>query len=168
MHWVIAFITGLAGLIWALNSLQNSSGVSLNPFSAWRRWQFKKTHGAPPLYKLTDPVDLVSVLLLGTAKCKGEVTSSQKARLKEIFVGQFKLSPDEADDQLVAASFLIRDQVYVVDKLNRILEQGRQRLSVEQRAGLLNLMRDVAAVDGPPNAEQTKLIDHTLQLFNAR
>jgi len=167
MGHLIAAITAIAGLLWALNSLQRS-GIGLNPFAAYRRWQWKKTHNVKPLYNLRDPTEVAAVLLLGTAKCKGELTSGQKAKLVQIFTEVLKLPRNEADDLMVAATFLLRDEVYVGDNVSKVLANTRQQLTPEQKASLLNLMEEVAAVDGSANQEQRNLITRTIEAFNQR
>jgi uncharacterized tellurite resistance protein B-like protein len=167
MAQLIALLGAIAGLIWAVNSLEKS-GVSLNPFAWWRRSQWRKQHGTKPLYRLRDPAEVAAVLLLGVAKCKGDVTAGQKAKLRDLYVRVLKLPEPEADDMLVAAAFLARDEVYIVDSVERILLNTRRAMSAEQKASVLNLMEEVAAVDGPVNAEQRKLIDRTMETLNRR
>ena len=167
MGQFIALLGAIAGLLWALNSLEKS-GISLNPFAWWRRHQWMKQHGTKPLYRLRDPTEVAIVLLLGTAKCKGDVTATQKARLRDLCTRVMKLPEAEADDLIVAASFLARDEVYLVDTVERILQGTRRHLSAEQKASVLNMMEEVAAVDGPANAEQRRLIDRTMEVLNRR
>ena len=167
MAQLIALLGAIAGLIWAINAL-GKDGVSFNPFAWWRKLQWSRRHGTKPLYRLRDPVETGIVLLLGVAKCKGDVTATQKARVRELCTRVMKLPEAEADDLLVAGAFLLRDEVYLVDNLERILAGTRRQLSGEQKASLLNMLEDVAAVDGPANAEQRRLIDATMALFNRR
>lgn len=167
MAQLIALLGAVAGLFWAINALQKS-GISLNPFAWLRRMKWQKQYGTRPLYRLRDPTEVAAVLLLGAAKCKGELTATQKARLRDLYVRVLKLPEAEADDMLVAASFLVRDEVYIVDHLERILAGTRHLLSAEQKASVLNMMEEVALVDGPANAEQRKLIDHTAAVLNRR
>ena len=108
------------------------------------------------------------MLLLGIAKCKGEVTATQKARLRDLYVRVLKMPAAEADDMLVAATFMLRDEIYLVDNVERLLLNTRRGLSAEQKASVLNLMEEMATVDGPVNAEQRKLIDRTMECFNRR
>lgn len=170
MHIVIAVITALAGLLWALNSLMNSGFhlSSLNPFAAYRRWQWRRTYGAKPIYRLERPMDVAAVLLLGIAKADGDITSDQKRELQAIFQTEFDISRDEAADLLLASSHLIRDEIYIVDHLDKILEISAPRFEAENVSSLLRLMRRVAALDGSINGEQQKLIDATERYFAAR
>jgi uncharacterized tellurite resistance protein B-like protein len=170
MHIVIAVITALAGLIWALSSLANSGFrlSSLDPFAAYRRWQWRRTYGAKPIYKLDRPMDVAALLLLGIAKADGDITSDQKRELQTIFQTEFEMSRDEAADLLLASSHLIRDEIYIVDHLDKILERSAARFEPENVRSLLALMRRVAALDGSINGEQQKLIDATERYFAAK
>lgn len=170
MHIVIAAITALAGLLWAINSLQRSGFhfSSLNPFLAYRRWHWRKTYGGKPIYKLDRPMDVAAVLLLGVAKADGDITSDQKRELQALFQSEFDITRDAAADLLLASSHMIRDVIYIVDHLDRILERSAPRFEPEAVSSLLAMMRRVAALDGAINGEQQKLIDATERFFAAR
>ena len=170
MHIVIAAITALAGLLWAINSLQRSGFhfSSLNPFLAYRRWQWRKTYGGRPIYKLDKPMDVAAVLLLGVAKADGDITSDQKRELQALFQSEFDITRDAAADLLLASSHMIRDVIYIVDHLDKILELSAPRFEPEAVSSLLAMMRRVAALDGAINGEQQKLIDATERFFTAR
>ena len=167
---IIAAITALAGLLWALSSLQRSGFQfsSLNPFLAYRRWQWRKTYGGKPIYKLDRPMDVAAVLLLGVAKADGDITSDQKRELQSLFQSEFELSRDQAADLLLASSHLIRDEIYIVDHLDKILERSVERFEAGASASLLGMMRKIALLDGSINSEQQKLIDATERYFAAR
>ena len=167
MHVVIGVITAVAGLIWALVALQRA-GVSLgslDPFAWYRRMQWQRRYADKPLYCLNDPMDVAAVLLLATAKCEGEVSAEQKQTLLRIFESEFSLSADEAADLLVAGAHLLRNEVYVLDSLGRVLERSKERFTMAQVASLVALMQRIAELDGPANEEQRKLIDATQRYF---
>lgn len=170
MHVIIAAITAIAGLFWALNSLQRSGFDlnSLNPFLAYRRWRWRSTYGARPIYRLERPMDVAAVLLLGIAKADGDITSDQKRELQAMFQSEFEISRDQAADLLLASSHLIRDQIYIVDHLDKILETSAARFEPAAVGSLLGMMRKIAAMDGSINGEQQKLIDATESYFAAR
>ena len=170
MHLVIAAITALAGLLWALNSLQRSgfNPNSLNPFLAYRRWRWSREHGTKPIYRLERPMDVAAVLLLGIAKADGAITSDQKRELLSMYQGEFEISRDEASDLLLASSHLIRDEIYLVDHLDKILARSAERFETDAIASLLRMMRRVAALDGSINAEQEKLINATEAYFASK
>jgi uncharacterized tellurite resistance protein B-like protein len=170
MHVLIAAITAVAGLFWALNSLQRSGFDinSLNPFLAYRRWQWRRSHGTKPIYRLERPMDVAAVLLLGIAKADGEITSDQKKELLALYQSEFEISRDEASDLLLASSHLIRDEIYLVDHLDKILELSADRFEADSVASLVRMMRTVALLDGSINTEQQKLIDATETYFAAK
>ncbi|HEX2492326.1 MAG TPA: TerB family tellurite resistance protein [Steroidobacter sp.] len=170
MHVVIAAISALAGLLYALNALQRSGFrySDLNPFLAYRRWQWRRTYGGRPIYKLDRPMDVAAVLLLGVAKADGEITSDQKKELLGLFQNEFQISRDEASDLLLASAHLIRDEIYLVDRLDKILERSAPRFEPEAVNSLLRMMRRLAAMDGSINTEQQKLINATEAYFAAR
>ncbi len=170
MHVVLAAITAVAGLLWALSSLQRSGFDlnSLNPFSAYRRWQWRKAHGGKPLYKLDSTMDVAAVLLVGVVKATGEMSAQQKHALMNTFQREFEITRDQAADLLVAGSHLLRDQIYVVDDLQKVLSRTQDKFTPEQVASLLRMMRALAVQDAAMNHEQRKLIDATEQFFAQR
>ncbi len=171
MHYLIGLITAFAGLLYALHRLQ-SSGFSaaslvdsLNPFLWYRRWSFSKKYNVNPLYALSDPMDVAAVLLIGTAKCEGVVTQDQKKCLMDIFQGNFHLNNKDASDLMVATAHLLRNEVYIGDNLNKVLERSASKFTAEQIDSVTSLMSQVAGVDGEPNYEQTELINKTRGYF---
>lgn len=170
MHIVIGIITALAGLIWALVSLQRAGFnlSSLDPFAWYRRTQWKKKYGAKPLYNLATPLEVAAVLLLGVAKCEGEISSEQKKTLLAMFEGELHQSADEAADLLLASAHMIRNEVYLVDNLPKILEKSADAFSEAHLRMLLTLMRKISQLEGAANQEQEKLIAATEQYFAAR
>lgn len=167
---IIAIITALAGLIWALNALQRSGFDlnSLNPFLAWRRWQWRQSYGNKPLYKLDRPIDAAAVLVLGMAKAEGEVSSEQKKVLQELFESEFDISRDAASELLLASSHLIRDELSLVERLDKILEPSTGRFERAAADSLLGMMRRIATVDGPMNSEQQRLLEAAERYFAGR
>ena len=167
MHIVLSIITALAGLIWAISSLRKSGFdiEALNPFLWHRRSKWRKKHDTKPIYKLSEPLDVAALLLLGVAKCEGEVSAEQKSELVSMYESDFRLSADEASDQLLASSHLLRDEIYIVDNIQKILDRSSSKFSDSQVSSLLTLMLQVAKIESTVNQEQQKLIDATQQYF---
>ncbi|MCL2160680.1 MAG: TerB family tellurite resistance protein [Betaproteobacteria bacterium] len=169
MHIVIGVVTAVAGLIWALVALQRAGFniASLDPFAWYRRSQWKKLYGGQPLYALSNPIDVAAVLLLGVAKCEGEISAEQKKEILHIFEQSFHLSSTDASDLLLASAHLIRNEVYISDRLPKILEPGKQHFTPALVDSLLQMMRRVSVIEGPVNDEQEKLITGTEKFFRA-
>ncbi len=167
MHIVLAVLSSVAGLIWALAALQRSgfNPGSINPFLWLRRARWRKHYSTPPLYSLGEPMDVAAVLILGIAKCEGEISSGQKRAIHAIFEQEFKLDSNTASDLLVASAHLIRNEIYLVDRLDRIIEHSRRQFTPEQAASLLALMTRIGTFESPLNEEQRKLIAATEYYF---
>ena len=99
---------------------------------------------------------------------RGDITSDQKRELQSIFQSEFEISRDEAADLLLASSHLIRDEIYIVDHLDKILEPSAAKFEPSAVSSLLSMMRRIAALDGSINGEQQRLIDATERYFASR
>ncbi len=168
MHIIIGLITAIAGLFWAINSLQRSgfSPSSLNPFLMFRRNKWKTLYAEKPIYNLDKPLDVAAVLLLGTLKCEGEISSEQKATLISIFEDHFKMENSEASDLLLASSHLIRDEIYLSDDLDKIMARSRDQFSDEQIDSVLSLMTKLSTLESPMNEAQENLITTAKDYFS--
>ncbi|MDX1527789.1 MAG: TerB family tellurite resistance protein [Gammaproteobacteria bacterium] len=169
MHYVIAFITALAGLLWALNSLQRS-GVDLNafnPFVWWRRRQLANFYGANPLHVLDNPMEVAALLMLATAKFDGEVSREEKHFLLKTFEEEFHVSAHEASSLLSQASYLLRDETDITAQLEKILERSRSAFTDEQVESTVDLMQRTASLEGPPGDGKLALIGETSRILGA-
>lgn len=166
MHVILGVLGTVATLMFAVAALKRSGVSGFNPHALYRRVQWNRKAGANPLFTLTDPVDVASVLLVGTAKCEGEMTVSQKKLIVDLMAQEFSLERDLADDQMVAAAFMIRHEVYIVDQLSKILAPIKKHIDPRQRELVLSMMQKVAACDGEPNQEQLKLLEATESLLS--
>ena len=167
MHILIGLITAIAGLFWALNALKRSGfdPSSLNPFLWSRRRKWKKQYVQKPIYNLDRPLDAAAVLLLGTLKCEGEISTEQKKTLISIFEDHFHLDNSEASDLLLASSHLIRDELYLADNLDKVLTRSREQFTDVQIGSLLLLMEQISMLENQSNEEQKKLIVSTRNYF---
>lgn len=167
---IIAGITVLIGLIWALVALQRSGFTlsSLDPFAWYRRTQWKNRLSVKPLYNLHNPSEAAAVLLLGVAKCEGEISAEQKKELTSIFEKDLHQTPDEAADLWVSSAYLIRNEIYLVDNIHKLLEKSAGGFAEIHIQSLLDLMRRVSTLEGPPNLEQEKLIGETDKYFKTK
>ena len=167
MHIVLGVLSALAGVIWALVALQRSgfNAASLNPFLWYRRAQWRKKYGTHPLYNLDDPMDVAAVLILGTAKCEGEISTGQKRVILDMFEQEFRLDTDAAADLLLASAHLIRNEVYLLDRLERILERSSGRFNQAQAGSMIGMMTRIGTHESVLNEEQRKLISATERYF---
>lgn len=167
MHIVIGALSAMAGLIWAFVALQRSgfNPDSINPFLWYRRAQWRKKYGVRPIYNLDDPMDVAAVLILGVAKCEGEISREQKQVIQGLFEAEFGLDSNAATDLLLASSHLLRDEVYLVDNLQKVLTMSAPAFTAGQVESLSGMMMQVGALESVLNEEQRKLISATQQFF---
>lgn len=167
---LIGLLTAITGLIWALVALERA-GKTLSfasPFTWYRSTEWRKQYGQKPLYSLREPVDVAGVLLLGMAKCEGEVSGRQKSELVAIFEREFHLNAKDAADLLVASAHLLRDEVYIFDSLPQILAPSAAAFTREHVSSLLELMHRIATLESPLKDEQTKLLAATEHYYRPK
>lgn len=167
MHIVIGVLSAMAGLIWAIAALQKS-GFNLdtvNPFLWRRRTQWKMNYGVLPVYNLGDPMEVAAVLVLGVAKCEGEISAEQKKAILNLFADEFRLDHNESADLLLASSHLIRNEVYLVDNLEKILAKSQSGFTPQQVESMLSMMHRIGSLENGLNEEQQKLITVTAKHY---
>ena len=168
MQYVIGLITAVAAFLFALNRLQNA-GLdlnALNPFLWYRRAQWHKKYASKPVYSLNRPMDAAALLVLATAKCEGEISSTQKQAILRVYEEEFHLTRGQATDLFVASAFLLKDEMSIADQMDEVLERSRRAFTPEQVHSTLRLMDQVARIDGPRNAEQGRLLSRTRQILD--
>jgi hypothetical protein len=167
MHILIGIITAIAGLLWALHSLQNS-GVNLNafnPFFWYRRHQWSKLYGQKPLYGLDKPMDVAAALVLGSAKLGGELSKEHKQLVLDIFQSEFKLSSGQAQELFASSSFLLQSDDNYANNVDKILARTKDQFNEAQIASTLNLVERVANVEGSATVAQQQFIAQIAAAF---
>lgn len=160
MHIIIGVLTAVAGLIWALNSLQRS-GLDLNsfnPFTWARRRQWAKLYGAKPLYNLDSAMEVAAVLIVAVLKQEGEITREQKLKVLELFQSEFKISASQAMELFVASAFLIKDELELAQSVQKIIAPCKGSFSPDQTSSLLSMLNSVARIEGEPTKSQLDII----------
>lgn len=167
MHIIIGLITAIAGLIWALNSLQRS-GLdlsALNPFFIYRRYQWNKKYGQKPLYTIDHPLDAAAVLILGIAKLEGEISKEHKNNIIDIFKSEFRLDSAKAAELFSSTSFLLKDEYDLVKNIGKILNNSKDRFTHEQIDSALALMHKTAVLESPLTKDQEDLLNSVSSIF---
>ncbi len=161
MHILIGIITALAGLLWALNSLQQSGFrlSSLNPFHWHRRSQWKKKYARNPLYTLENPLDAAAAILLGIAKLEGEISREHKSEILEIFSSEFNLDTNQAKELFASTSYLLQSENNFIKNVDKVLSSSQEKFSNEQADSTLELLIRIAKIESDISAEQYELID---------
>lgn len=169
MHIIVAALTAIAGLVWALYRLQNS-GVDLNafnPFHWMRRRQWEKQLSIKPLHRLDTPMEAAAVLVVATIKTEGEVTREQKTEVIALFEEKFKLNKQRATELFASSAFLLQDTLDYAAEVKHILAPCQEIFTTEQIESSLELIRSAALLDGEISTTQERLLDAVKSVFEA-
>lgn len=168
MHIIIGLLTAIAGLIWALHSLQNS-GVDLNsfnPFTWARRRRWQKTYGLKPLYNLRDSMDVAAVVVVGLLKQEGEISKEQKAFVLQLFQDEFRLDASKAAELFVSSTYLIKDELDFASCINKIFESTKQYFTAPQAESLMLMMEKTARLEGEATKNQMSIMQQVGRELN--
>lgn len=160
MHLIIAFLTAVAGVIWALYRLQNS-GVDLNAFNPFywvRRRAWEKKSGTKPLHQIDNGMEAAAVIVVATAKLEGELSIELKRRVFSLFESEFNVSHSRATEMFTASAFMLNDVVNLTREVSHIVAPSKASFTQNQVQSLLKMMDAVSTFEGPASNEQLELV----------
>ena len=160
MHLIIAFLTAVAGVIWALYRLQNS-GVDLNSFNPFfwaRRRAWEKKAGTKPLHQIENGMDAAATIVVATAKLEGELSIELKRYLFSLFESEFNVSHSRATEMFTSSAFMLNDAVNLTKEVSYILAPSKASFSQAQVQSLLKMMDKISTFEGPASNEQLELV----------
>jgi len=169
MPKLIAMITALAGLAWAVTSLQRS-GFNIdvfNPFYWYRRYQWHLKYGRNPLYTLDKPMDAAAVLLVGIARLDGEISREQKNEIIAVFATEFHLGEEAAKELFVSSAFLLQNETNLAANAGKVLERSLGQFTTEQAESTLALLKRIANLDNHISSTQQDLIAAVEKILSA-
>ncbi len=161
MHIIIAAISAIAALLFALNRLQDA-GINLNsfnPFFWYRRHKWQQQLGTKPIHALTDPLEAAAVLLVGIAFVEGEITRELKRELMAVFESEMHVSPDTAAELYSAMSHMLRDEPNLVAEIGNILAPSLEQFNSERSRSLLGMLERIAGAEGAASERQREYLD---------
>ncbi|MGB5688321.1 MAG: TerB family tellurite resistance protein [Woeseiaceae bacterium] len=167
MHVIIGLLGGLLTIFYLLDRLGVDIG-GLNPFYWYRRHAFAKKFGADPVYSIEDPVHIAALLVIGTAKLDGDITSGQKETALEQFATNFSIEPSEASGLFGSAAHLLAAPQLVGTQLEKLADRNGDRFSPDQVKSLIEMMRKVASADGQASGAQEDCIESIESRFGTR
>lgn len=155
MHIIIAAITAIAGLLWALNSLQRSGFDlnSLNPFFWLRRRQWAMQQ-VDPLYAIQTGRELAAVLMFAVLRQGGDPTAEAKAHLLKLYDCELNYSPSEASEMYAVASHLVSTDPNYMHKVGDIVSPALDEMTGHQKSLAAQLVKQMSTATGEPNDVQ--------------
>lgn len=165
MHIILGFLGAIITILILLKRLDDA-GIDLgwlNPFAWHRRRSFRMKHDLNPAFKLDAPMDVAALLITGAAKIDGDLTTTQKSEILNIFENEFHLSPNEATDLLTSSVFLISNGQEFYPNPERVIKPVHDKLSLEQSKSIKNLLNKVITIDGKATNEQIQFIEKAIK-----
>ncbi|MDO3385807.1 hypothetical protein QWI17_08155 [Gilvimarinus sp. SDUM040013] len=167
MHIIIAALTAIGGLAWALYRLQES-GLDLNAFNPFywaRRRAWAKKYGAKPIHCLTNPMEAAAALVVGSVHLDGVVTREQKYEAVAIFTDEFNITNQEASELFSASAYLLSDVSNLPAEVKNILAPSIDQFKPNHKQSLLDMLDKVSRIEGEPTKEQIELVDAVKSVF---
>lgn len=162
---LIALITAVVGLIWALTRLQQSGFDlnALNPFLWMRRRAWEQKRNTRPVFALTEPIEVACVLIVAMAREGGELLKEDRERITNLFTQGLKLPERQAQEMFALAEYLLREGPTITGDLDKVLAPSKTQFSPAQVESLRELLRRAPAHPGYFTPRQEKLLSE----FNA-
>ena len=169
MHIIIGIITAIAGLIWALRSLQNA-GVDLNSFSpfTWaRRRRWEKQLGVKPIHALTDSMEVAALLVVAMAKTEGEITRESKMEILAIFEEEFAIQRKKSIEMFSSSANMLQNIMSMDEEVKHVLAPSITDFQESHVQKLLKMLNKAAALEGEATAAQLAIIQAVEMQFNS-
>ncbi|MEL6871080.1 MAG: TerB family tellurite resistance protein [Pseudomonadota bacterium] len=161
MHVIIGFLSSIVTILWLLHRLAEM-GIDLgglNPWSWKRRRKFRAAYEANPIFRLDDPLEATAVLMVAVAKADGDMSGAERRELLDAFTERFHLSNSDAAALLTASTHMLGNGDAVRDSLESVLQPSVDKFSPTQATSAVELLEQVAAVDGAASDAQQALIE---------
>ncbi|MGH1541453.1 MAG: hypothetical protein ACRBHB_13580 [Arenicella sp.] len=168
MHIVLAVLGAVVTILILVRRLSDA-GIDigwLNPFSWYRRNQWKKKVSANPAFLLDSPMEAVAGLMYVAAKCSGDITREHKELLLQLFESEFEIDKNNAVELLASSSFLIKDEDDVAGNISKFLKPSIEKFSTDQLKMTTELVARVIHVDQTPTEKQQKFLSDLTKLIS--
>ncbi len=170
MHIIIGVLTAFAGLVWALNRLQNS-GVdinSFNPFYWVRRRNWEKKLGTKGMHQLDQPMEAASLLIVAVATCDDDLTRDGKAEITELFCREFNIIESRATELISSSLFLLRESGNLSSEVSNILAPTKSQFNSDQKLSIYRMLDIASRLEGPASQDQMNFIQAVNKEFSEK
>ena len=107
------------------------------------------------------------MIATSTAKMDGDLSSEEKTKLLQLFQSELNRSEQEASDLLMSSIYLFGDGEDVLAKPEKILQNTLDSFSREQAQSVMELLREVAAIDERNSERKTSYVQKVEATFDA-
>ena len=164
MHVVLALLGSVVTILYMLDRLGIDLG-GMNPFYWQRRRAWAKKYQGDPTFSVEDPMHVAALLVVGTAKLDGDLSAEQKKHTLDQFESKFSLDSQAASELLGSAVHLLGAPQVINTQLKSLANKNKDLFSREQAESMIQMMMDVAAVDGDLSAKQDEYIANVRTMY---
>ncbi|MEO0616092.1 MAG: TerB family tellurite resistance protein [Pseudomonadota bacterium] len=167
MHIILGALTSIVTILWLLHRLAEM-GIDLGGLNPWlwhRRRKWRQQYQGNAIFHVTSPMEVAALLIAGTAKADGDMSSEEKAEILRIFEDEFGLSKRDAAALLISSTYLLGKGNELYEQLKRVLKPSQEKFSEEQAESTVALMRLIAQRDGDAHEVKDALITEAEQLL---
>ncbi len=164
MHILLGLLTTIATTLYLLDRAGIDIGW-LNPWHWRRRRAWSQQYHGDPIYSVEEPLHIAALLIVGVARLEGDLTSEQKKALLKLFSEKFSLDNREASDLLGSAAHLLAAPQLVGAQLDKLAERNKGSFSREQSDSMLQMIYEIASVEGDLTAVQTEYAEKMRTMF---
>ena len=170
MHLILGALSSIVTILWLLHRLAEM-GIDLGGLNPWlwhrrRKWQQQFQGNA--IFHVTSPMEVAALLIAGTAKADGDMSSEEKAEILRIFEEEFGLSKRDAAALLLSSTYLLGKGHELYEQLSKVLKPSQEKFTDEQAESTVVLMRQIANRDGATHERKDALISETEALLAAK
>lgn len=157
MHIVIGILSAILTILYILDRVGIDVGA-LNPWSWRRRRAWAKRYHGDPIYSVDDPIQAAAIFITGTARLGGGVSAEEKRVILGLFEEKFSLNARDASELFGSAMHLLGAPQVIDTQLDGLAGRTRDLFTPEQAESILEMLRDIAALDGGSTAKQNEYI----------
>ncbi|MEM9705966.1 MAG: TerB family tellurite resistance protein [Pseudomonadota bacterium] len=172
MHIIIALVTAIAGLLWAISRFSDAAQSGRDAIGdvrgLWRSGQWSRKVSQRLIENLEDPREAAAILMYQTAEYDGAVTERQIVRITGLMAKAFETDKETTDALYAFARMAVGQVTDAGGALRKLLEPIKDACSEEEKRDLIGILKEIAEVEGPANDHQKRfLADVERRLFPA-
>lgn len=167
MHVILGALSSIVTILWLLHRLAEM-GIDLGGLNPWlwsRRRKWRQHYQGNAIFHVSSPMEVAALLIAGTARADGDMSSEEKAEILRIFEDEFGLSKRDAAALLMSSTYLLGKGRELYEQLGKVLRPSREKFSAEQARSTVELMRRIASRDSTSHEFKDHFIDEAERLL---
>ena len=168
MHIILAFLGTIVTILVLINRLSDA-GIDigwLNPFTWRRRRAWRKKYQGDPIFKLSEPLEVASLLATTIAKIDGEISKQEKEVLLALFQSEFGKTEKEASDLLMSSVFLFGKGDDAVAKPDKVMRESLEKFTEAQARSVVSLLESISKIDTSNANEKLQFLNKVKLTFD--